>query len=89
MDTATKTGLGAAKIVSKKVAHKKTEATGELIRNKIAKKWNQKPCSGNQTSAWYDFKKCWKNGYSSREKTNINRIKTIIIKLQTTKYLNY
>ena len=48
LDTATKTGLGAAKIVSKKVAHKKTEATGELIRNKIAKKWNQKPCSGNQ-----------------------------------------
>ena len=38
LDTATKTGLGAAKIVSKKVAHKKTEATGELIRNKIAKK---------------------------------------------------
>ena len=38
MDTATKTGLDAAKTVSKKVIHKTVEATDELIRNKTAEK---------------------------------------------------
>ena len=36
MDTATKTGLDAAKIASKRVVQKTVEATGDLIRNKIA-----------------------------------------------------
>ena len=35
-DTATKTGLDAAKIASEKVVHKTAEATGELTGNKIA-----------------------------------------------------
>ena len=38
MDTATKTGIDAAKAASKRVAQKTTEATGYLIRNKIADK---------------------------------------------------
>ena len=37
MDTATKTGIDAAKMASKRVVQK-TEATGDLIRNKIADK---------------------------------------------------
>ena len=36
MDTATKTGIDAAKIVSKQVVKKNAEATGDLIRNTIA-----------------------------------------------------
>ena len=38
MDTATKTGMDAAKIASKKVVQKTAEATGDLIGNKIADK---------------------------------------------------
>ena len=38
MDTATKTGIDAAKTASKRVVQKTTEATGDLIRNKIAGK---------------------------------------------------
>ena len=37
-NTATKTGLDAAKTDSKKVVHKTTEATGKFIWNKIAEK---------------------------------------------------
>ena len=41
MDIVTKTRLDAQRIVSKKVAHKAAEATGELIGNKVAEKlWN-------------------------------------------------
>ena len=36
MDTATKTGMDAAKTVSKRVVQKTAEATGDLIGNKIA-----------------------------------------------------
>ena len=36
MDTATKTGIGAAKTASKKIVHKTAEATKDLIGNKIA-----------------------------------------------------
>ena len=36
MDTATKTGIDAAKTASKRVAQKTAEATGDLIGNKIA-----------------------------------------------------
>ena len=38
MDTATKTGIDAAKAAFKRVAQKPAEATGDLIRNKIADK---------------------------------------------------
>ena len=42
MNTATKTGINAAKTASKKVVQKTAEAIGDLIRNKIAGKINQK-----------------------------------------------
>ena len=38
MDTATKTGMNATKIASKRVVQKTTEATGDLIGNKIVDK---------------------------------------------------
>ena len=38
MDTATKTGIDAAKTAPKRVVQKPAEATGDLIRNKIAYK---------------------------------------------------
>ena len=38
MDTATKTGMDAAKITSKRVVQKTAEAAGDLIGNKIADK---------------------------------------------------
>ena len=38
MNTATKTGIGAAKTGSKRVFQKTAEAAGDLIRNKIADK---------------------------------------------------
>ena len=38
MDTATKTGMDAVKTASKRVVQKTAEATGDLIRNKIADK---------------------------------------------------
>ena len=38
MDTATKTGIDAAKIASKRAVQKAAEATGDLIRNEIADK---------------------------------------------------
>ena len=38
MDTATKTGIHAAKTVSKGLVQKTAEATGDLIGNKIADK---------------------------------------------------
>ena len=40
MDTATKTGIDAAKTSSKKVVKKTAEATGDLIENKIVDKIN-------------------------------------------------
>ena len=38
MDTATKTGIDAAKTASKRVVQKTAEATGDLIGNEIADK---------------------------------------------------
>ena len=38
MDTATKTGIDAAKIASKRVVQKTAKATGDLVGNKIADK---------------------------------------------------
>ena len=35
MDTATKKGMDTVKMVSKKLIHKRDEATGEFIRKKI------------------------------------------------------
>ena len=52
-DNATKTGLDAAKTVSRKVAHKTAEATGEFIANKIA----EKKCE-NKVCIWWKFDKC-------------------------------
>ena len=40
MDTATKTGMDAEKIASKRVVLKTAETTGDLIGNKIADKIN-------------------------------------------------
>ena len=40
MDTATKTGIGAAKTASKRVVQKTAETTEDLIGNKIADKIN-------------------------------------------------
>ena len=37
-DTATKTGLDAAKTASKKVVHKRVGATGEMVGNKTSEK---------------------------------------------------
>ena len=42
MDTATKTGIDAAKIASKRVVKKAAEATENLIGNKIANKITNK-----------------------------------------------
>ena len=42
MDTATKTGIDAAKTTSKQVVQKTAEATGDLIGNKIADKITEK-----------------------------------------------
>ena len=38
MDTATKTGVDVAKTASKRVVQETAEATGDLVRNKIADK---------------------------------------------------
>ena len=38
IDTSTKTGIDAAKTASKRIVQKTAEATGDLIRNKIADK---------------------------------------------------
>ena len=43
MDTATKIGMDAAKIASKRVVQKIAEATGDLIGNKIADKITSLP----------------------------------------------
>ena len=50
LDTATKTGLGAAKTASKKVVHKTIEATGEFIWNKIADKIMKPKATPNENS---------------------------------------
>ena len=47
MDTATKTGMDAAKIASKRVVQKIAEATEDLIGNKIADK-----IKVNQKNSW-------------------------------------
>ena len=48
MDTDTKVGLHALETVTKKVAHKATEATGEFIGNKIADKIGKPKAAPNE-----------------------------------------
>ena len=47
MDTATKTGIDAEKTAFRRIVPKTTEATGELIGNKIADKINKKKMERN------------------------------------------
>ena len=63
MDTATKTGMDAAKTSSKRVVHKTAEATGDLIVNKIADKITSigKPKTKRKTR---------RNLHSTRKKKN-------------------
>ena len=65
MDTATKTGIGAAKTASKRVVQKTSEATGDLIGSKIVDKITSigKPKEK-------ETKKKKRNFYSIRKKTN-------------------
>ena len=65
MDTATKTGIDAAKTASKRVAQKTAEAAGALIENKIADKITSigKPRGKEKT-------KETRNLYFTRKKTN-------------------
>ena len=65
MDTAKKTGIDAAKAASKRVVQKTAEATGYLIRNKIANKITLlgKPKEKEKT------KKNGQNLHTARKKT--------------------
>ena len=64
--------------MTKKVAHKIAEATGEFIGNNIA----EKKCK-TKTCAWCELKKCWRNDYFPREKRrNTEQIKTSIVKME-------
>ena len=64
MDTATKTGIDAAKTTSKRIVQKTAEATGDLIGNKKADKITSlgKP---NEKK----YKRNRRNLYSTRKKT--------------------
>ena len=73
IDSATKTGIEAAKTTSKRIVQKTAEATGDLIGNKIADKTTSigKP---KKTQ-----KKNRRNWYSTRKKaTNYWSLKTIL-----------
>ena len=59
MDTATKTGIYAAKTTSKRVVQKTAEATGDLIGNKIADQITSR-----------ENKRKRRNLYSTRKKDN-------------------
>ena len=67
MDTATKTGIDAAKTASKRVVQKTAEATGDLIGNKIADKITSigRPKVKEKQKA----KRNSRNLYSTRKKT--------------------
>ena len=60
MDTATNTGIDAAKSASKRVVQKNAEATEDLIGNKIADRQAEKKRKN---------KKCRRNLHSTRKKT--------------------
>ena len=78
LDATTKSGLDPGKVASKKVVHKTTEATGELIGNKITENiMKPKPLPAENS------RNDEKNKCSTREKRrNIKRIKTSIIKME-------
>ena len=81
LNTATKTGLHAVKTVSKKLIHKKAEMAGKFIENR----W--KNC---ETKTLPEFKKRWRNSYSTRENTrNVKQFRTNIIKWSAAKHVNY
>ena len=67
MDTATKTGIDAAKTASKRVVQKTAEATGDLIGNKIVDKITSigKPKEKEKEKK----KRNRRNLYSTRKKT--------------------
>ena len=84
MDTATKSGLDAAKFVSKKEVYKTAQALKKFIGKNC---W--KNCK-TQTSAWRTFKKFWRNSYSAWKKTkNTKEIKVSAINRNARKYLNF
>ena len=68
MDTATKTGIEAAKTTSKRIVQKTAEATGDLIGNEVADKITSigKP---NPPPPPPPKKKNRRNLYSNRKKT--------------------
>ena len=63
MDTATKTGIDAAKTTSKRIVQKTAEGTGDLIGNKIANK-----ISSTGKTKEKETKKNRRNLYSTRKK---------------------
>ena len=70
MDTATKTGMYAAKTASKRVVQKTTEATGYLIGNKILDKINSAELQQNKRNTI--------NLHTTRKKTaNHRRFKVV------------
>ena len=78
---AAKAGLNTLKTVTKTVAHKADEATGEFIGNIVDK---------IKTCTWYEWKKFARNNYSTRAKRrNIKQVKTSIIRWNITKYQGY
>ena len=66
MDAATKTGMYAAKIASKRVVQKTAEATGDLIGNKIADKITS---IGKSKEKPKPKEKARRNIHSTRKKT--------------------
>ena len=75
MDTATKTGIDAAKTASKRVAQKTAEATGDLIGNEIADKTIS-------VGKWKKNKESRKNLHSNRKKTTNNWWLKIVLSIK-------
>ena len=65
MDTATKTGVDAAKTASKRIVQKTAEATGHLVRSKIA----DKNYFNRQTKRERKTKRNRRNLHSTRKTT--------------------
>ena len=61
MDTATKTGIDAAKTTSKRAVQKTAEATGDLIGNKIADQITSVGKSKGKTKKVEEIHSTWKN----------------------------
>ena len=84
MDTATKTGIDAAKSPSKRVVQKTAEATGELIGSKIA----DKITSIGKSKQKKKQKETRRNIHSTRKKTTSYWWFEIILKNVTLLYKN-